>query len=100
MHEVYQRAANISWDYQTATESLILNLEYRHQIVELNSSAALIWQWTNGRSSIKDISQKLSQHYNIPFHNAYADVCEIYEMWQEDELVVLRSDKIFNQTIV
>lgn len=95
MQEIYRRASNISWDRQEA-ETLVLTLEDKNAIVELNSSAALIWKWTDGTSSINDISKKLSQHYNIPFQNAHEDVVEIFEMWHEDELVILES----NPTII
>lgn len=92
MQEVYRRASNINWSPQES-ETLILNIENKNEIVELNSSAAMIWKWTNGSNSIKDISRKLSQFYKIPFENAYEDVIEIFEMWHEDELVFLDSNK-------
>jgi hypothetical protein len=95
MQEVFQRASNIIWDNRQS-ETLILNLEGKNQFVELNSSATLIWKWTDGSNSISEISKKLARHYNISYQSAYTDVVEIFEMWQEDELVVLNS----NQTMV
>lgn len=90
MQQVFRRAKNISWkkpDQDGPLENLLLFLDDHNQIIELNPSAALIWFWTDGQSSHRDISLKLSKHYNIPYLQAYEDVCEIFEMWQEDGLI-------------
>jgi hypothetical protein len=94
MEQIYRRASHIHWDDQE-TESLILTFGDKNQFIELNRSAALIWKWTNGSNSIGVISKKLSLHYNISLQEAYQDVSEIFEMWYEDELVKLHTNKTF-----
>jgi hypothetical protein len=92
MPQIFRRAKNISWDLpkkEEPLENLVLLIEGENQFVELNSSAALIWFWLDGTSSVRDISHKLAKHYNIPYFSAYEDVCEIMEFWQEDGLVFL-----------
>jgi hypothetical protein len=88
MQETYIRASDITWNKKNA-ETLILTLDKKNQIVELNRSASLIWKLIDGKNSTKDISQKIASHFNIPYQKAHEDVNEIFEMWLEDELVIL-----------
>lgn len=97
MFPVYKKVKNVTWK-KNEDNTICLHLENTRQIVELNRSASLIWEWIDGKNNAGQIAKKLSEYYKIPMDQSMNDVLELIEMWIDDDLI--RTDLDLTATLL
>lgn len=58
-----------------------------NSMVTLNETGAFIWKCLEKDMSVKEIAEKITQEYDVPFKNAEADINGFVEYLKEKEII-------------
>ncbi len=58
-----------------------------HEIFSLNPTAAHIWDQLDGRRSLQEIHQSLTEHFEVAPEQAWSDLLELVEIFRQTGLV-------------
>jgi hypothetical protein len=71
------RSENVLW--RRVNDDIIVIAQNGQQIFVLNKTAAVIWEMLDGEHEITNISSHLSEHFDISYDEACADVTSVIE---------------------
>ena len=58
-----------------------------NSMVTMNETGAFIWKCLEKDMSVKEIAEKITQEYEVPFENAEADINKFVEYLRQKEII-------------